>query len=200
MKIIGAIAAGIGTVIAAILTAQNAPWWITKIESILGGNSTSSSPELTTSQTQSSPTPTPSVSTTPTSTPSPTPTPLQAIEAEQTARDKGVTSDLLQCVKDNQNTICHLRITRTTDGICGIDRRAVRAIDLAGNEHFAEAVQMGSEEGSWVTTNLIRDIPIRASFTFGNDLQTVNNLAAVEFGTGYNDACGHFVFRDVVVK
>lgn len=126
--------------------------------------------------------------------------PLQTIEAEQTARDKGVTFDLLQCGKESQNTICYFRITRTTDGICAIDRRAVRAIDLSGNEHFSEAVQMGDEEGSNVSTNFIRDIPIRASFTFGDDLQTVNNLAAVEIGTGYNDACGHFVFRDVAVK
>lgn len=58
VKIVGAIAAGIGTIVAAILTAQNAPWWVTKIESIFGSNSSKSpSPETPMGQTQSPPTP-----------------------------------------------------------------------------------------------------------------------------------------------
>ena len=70
--IVSAIAAAIGTALLAVLTAQNAPWWVSKFEGISGGSSKPvSSEELPLPKT------TPSVPNTPASasilTPTPTP-------------------------------------------------------------------------------------------------------------------------------
>jgi hypothetical protein len=70
VKLAGTIAAGVGTIVAAVLTAQNAPWWIPKIEGMFGGKGKAPSSEQSTSSLQSPPTSTPSVASTSPSTPS----------------------------------------------------------------------------------------------------------------------------------
>lgn len=80
-KVVSAIAAAIGTALLAVLTAQEAPWWVSKskLESILGGNS---KPAI--SEELLSPKTTPSVPNTPVSVPILTPTPTTPIPTPAT--------------------------------------------------------------------------------------------------------------------
>ena len=54
-KVAGAIAGAIGTITIGVLTAQNVPWWLSKVEGIWGGNNKPSNPEQPTSTLSQSP-------------------------------------------------------------------------------------------------------------------------------------------------
>ncbi|MEH2459828.1 hypothetical protein [Nostoc sp.] len=141
VKIVGAIAATIGTIVVAVLTAQNAPWWISILLKV---NSKPSNLEQPTNLHQSPPTSAP-------------PKPPTGGDDEiwnqktlQTQTDSYIRWDLKACKRDQDNVSCFFLITSSQDmaGMYGITWKTntnngnTRIVGNDSSEHVPSSIQV----------------------------------------------------------
>jgi hypothetical protein len=223
VKIVGTIAAGIGTIVAAVLTAQNAPWWITKIEGMFAGSSKSANLEQSAKTPQTPQTSTPPVVSTSPSTPSSeltstppvkstSPPPTSLVERDdkinkifsgktlQKVPDGIVAWELKSCVREQLKVSCFFLLSSSEDGGYGI--LGSRMVDSEGTAYSPPSlIQFGtgsSTNGDRVNIDMAKGARYKVIIEFSDVPTSISQAVLLQLlpsGGSYSGA----KFRNVPI-
>jgi hypothetical protein len=96
-----------------------------------------------------------------------------------TYEDDRVKIALQDCSRKQQDTICQATLTsKSGDRTIDLNGNAVKLVDLEGNEYYATSLRLANRtsENNSIKTELIENIPFKASFIFS---KVPTNLAQV---------------------
>jgi hypothetical protein len=97
----------------------------------------------------------------------------------------GIIYKMYGCTKQSNTVNCSFLLTSDKDkiGVIGVGSRGTRFIDFNGNEYYSSYARIGNESSGGngsVSNELIRGIPIKASISFDNIPENVNQFATLE--------------------
>ena len=220
-KVAGGIAATVGTIIIAVLTAQNTPWWLPKVEGFLGSNKPSNSdqptspPQISTTPSVISTSPSISTSSPSPATPSPSSsTPLTSPSATsppslgndeiwnqktiQTQVDDGVTWQLKSCASSQNKISCYFLLSPNKDRDYAI-ANSTRIVSSQAHAYNPSLLQLGdSQSNDLVRNSMVKGLPYRTIIEFDVS-DPVSRIALLDI---YTRCCwGSGVqFRDIPIN
>jgi hypothetical protein len=94
--------------------------------------------------------------------------------------DERIKITLQDCSRKQQDTICQATLTsKSSDRQIDLNGNTVKLVDLEGNEYYATSVRLANRisDNNSIKTELVENIPFRASFVFSKVPTTLTQVA-----------------------
>ncbi len=88
-----------------------------------------------------------------------------------------------QCSRKLQDLICQATLTsKNSDRIVNINTNNVKLVDFEGNEYYPSSLKLANRtsENNLIRTELVENVPFKASFTFPKIPTSVNKIALLQ--------------------
>jgi hypothetical protein len=110
--------------------------------------------------------------------------PSKAVQSNPSSyEDDRIKVVVQDCTRKLQDIVCHATLTgKSSDRSIDINGNTIKLVDLEGNEYYPTSIRLAnrSSENNSIKTELIENIPFKASFVFGKVPANLNQVALLQ--------------------